>query len=284
MDWPRARTYLILGFFALNLFLGFRVWQEHHAGGDPLDTPRWDPAFQELLGELESVGVSLTVELPWERPVLPVLEMEPARVEDCMFMAFFEPREGTVLEGPAGRLIRLPPLGVEFIPRSESGGGVMPSENQAILMAEDFFADLGGLPDNVELEGVRKGPGDTVTVLFRRIEQGIPVYPARLVVETGPGGVRRVENLLGGPASNSQPPMRVLEVEIALRLLVEELHARDERDPRALIRSELVYWGEPWDGAWKAVPAYRLELSDGVVMFVNALSGILEAYLEPDSS
>ena len=283
MDWPRARAYLIAGFLILNVMLGHRLWQEQHAGEVP-DVPKWDPAFQELLGELEAVGVSLAVELPWERPMLPTLRVEPADYEDCVLAGLFEMREAKVLEGKAGRLVFLPPLGVEFIPRYEAGEGLVPSEEGAREMAEEFFEEMEGMPRSVAYRGVLRGPGDTMTVQYRRLWDDIPIYPTGLSVEVGPGGVRRVEKMLGGRIQPVGSPERVLEVEAALRALAGELRAQEWVEPRALISAELAYWGEPVDEAWTAVPAYRLVLSDGQVAFVNALDGRLEVFGHPGGS
>ncbi len=303
MDWPRAKTYLIVAFLLLNLFLAQPAWVGGVDDLLPLRALR-TPSEARVKERLNDGGIVLLGRIPndqvREMPMLAVGFAEPKA--EALAEAFFG-RAGASLETPEGsraavyrsvygEILTVMPQGIVIYRRNlQAIRQARPLDpDQASREAEAFLARLGGaLPAKVEFDVTMPVSADPpiYQVLYVQKHDGRRVFAGYVGVEVASGGVRSVKVLALEPLpqKSAARPVRLKTAEEALLALRKELINRRRLlpDQKLLVdRIDLGYYSRPveWASQWEIPPVWRILTKDGQVYYVNVFTEELEGLQE----
>jgi len=297
LDWPRARSILLVAFTIVNLVLAYSLWG-----------PDTTPALAEPSGrvQVEQIRARLS-----ERGIiLPTGVLLPPTPEPMRFLRV-EYRPDLNLERSDDesyhRLAPTPlrPFGFDglgtspeptldpdtqaVIYRPEATGRAaqpvdMENEAEVRQVAEDYLEDEQLMPDDAYPTGIIFR-GETALVEFVPLFEGTPVFSGYTRVEVSKRGIETITQFWVRPRGyKDAPPKAVRTAADALFRLAGHLE-RSGTSARTILDVRLGYYAGrsltvPAPDAissWETVPVWRIHLDNGAVYFVNAFNGELES-------
>lgn len=244
MDWPRAKTLLIVSFLLLDIVLAGFLWARRHGGYEELALAAYRAKQEgQVREELAKAGVKLLGGLPAKVPKR--MRRLEVRVEEpdpqALAKAFFRgdtgvvrsewrglpEREGGEAEGfvfrRGGERLTVLQQGLVLYERQDLGGaslGAPFDPESARASANEFLVRIGafpGVPDMI-IPVPTNGPPAYQVIYFQRYKRW-PIFSAYRGLEVASAGVRTYEQFLVMPVGFSGPQMDVLSpAEVLLRL------------------------------------------------------------------
>lgn len=294
MDWPRAKSILILCFLALNILLAYGLYIEPMLQGDSDNLSR--ERLDSIMNVLAQNGVRVDFALPRTTPRLSFY-----RVATGTFTAeeVFGLRNS--LLGPDALL-----TSVSALPDPENPASFLLDQKELIVTAFGSVAyynhgnflsgnlppltpeEARGLADTF-LEERLGGPGDYVfdavhyvPVLGHRVEyvqrhEETPVYPGQLVVLVRPSGVAALWKLRLSVISREGAEKRIISAPEALLNMLSHRLNTGQTAPVVVEELELGYYSQVYDtfDSWPVAPVWRVRTDSGDY-HINAHSGIIE--------
>jgi len=159
-----------------------------------------------------------------------------------------------------------------------SGGGgsrPLPTTAQARAAADQFLARMALVPADLVFDRVTLVTG-TLAVEYYQRYQGQPVFNGRCEVQVDGQGVQSATCIWADALGPADSPRPILAPAEALQDLADARGA-SAGDPLLVQGVVLGYVAATYEAnaAWPTVPAWRVELSDGSLYYVNAYTGTL---------
>ena len=275
MDWAQARNFLILVFLAVDLFLGYEVWQTGSmaASGQP------PTAAGEVRAELAELGIEVRSALP-AAPALPDLRLGPsagARTVRLLLGRSGVQRksQGATTHFSRGtREVSLGPGGIlRYEDRAVDTGGRRLSTAAAWREAEAFLRQRGLFPAGARRQRLLSLAGTAgYEVVFGTDYRGYPIYGAQVTAEVFPAGVRTLRiwwpRVDGAAASRPVLPAARALLDLAAVL-------PGQQAPTVITQVRLGFYAG-MDGGSTAQPSWRVRTADGSVYYLDARTGRLE--------
>ncbi len=294
MDWPRAKTILIVAFLVLDLVLAAQLWL-----GPASATLA--PASGRVREDLLREGIVFSGPLPPRPPArmrklrVRVLPVDAGLLRDAFFPgtpggAGPDGQSGALVFRRDGEQLTVLPQGLILYERRDLAPGEPAAAFDlaaAVRVAGEFVRRRGLLPADAGLDYAIPAPGGrpgAYQVFFGQRYGDWPLFGGYLGVEVVSGSVRALEAVWLDVAGPVGPRQQVrVTAEDALRSLVTQLSGRGPAGgggtARLLVeRVDLGYFAFLRPGAteWEAVPAWRVLTRDGRAFYVNAYLGTLE--------
>ncbi len=288
MDWPRAKTILIICFFAGNLILGHQLWMEQRGSPllDEVLQRSEDEALVVLADKLEQVGLELRGELPAEASRMYSLKLsrhEPA--VEMLRRALFPPDEGEpVIIGGRLRghqtddaiLVVGVSGAVRFQRTHRSTGGDLSAE-EAESLSTSFLLDRGlGLP-GMQFDYVSRVEPDQYIVFYCQEHRGRPIYGGGIMVLVQGDQVRGYQQLGYTAVGHTGRARAVIPASQAISANMQRISTAAGDERAAIVEVTLGYYaGMSPEDEWTVDPVWRLRLENGVLVFINAFTGAIE--------
>ncbi|MBE3590993.1 MAG: hypothetical protein IMW98_09305 [Firmicutes bacterium] len=299
MDWPRAKSLLILTFFALNVFLGYQLSLERRT----VATSGWAGAAGGRSGaeqEIREAGVRLEAPLPAAPAALPLLKVQPGKPNRESLLAAMLPQGGAaahtstpgieslgvpgsdVYEWGTEQLFIMSDVLVFYLNTRPDGGCPAPSADDARRQADEFLATrMGGLPPGAAFDLARVDGSDPcrTAVYYHQQFRGYPIWgkmgddaepvSGPIKVEVAQAGVASVIEQYLKPIGFTGAPVAILDPAAAVMKALAWL----PKEP--VVQSlELGYFSESYCmvESYEIAPVWRIRTPDAVV-YINAYNG-----------
>ena len=294
MDWPRAKTMLIVCFLVLNLVLAFNLYIEPILTGDADNIS--PERFESIINVLRQNNVEIEVAVPRNAPRLPFYRVAllPYTVEEI-----FTLRNG--LLGPDAAMTSVSAVPREndpssFVAESEDivvtalgyfsyyNRGLFLSEASPDMEAEEardiaaaFLLSRFGTIDSYSFDNARFIEGMGYRVEYVQIHDDTPIYPGHIMVLVKPEGVVSIWQLRLNVLSAGGQDKRVVSAADALLSMLSHRLTIGETGAMTVREIQLGYYSRVYDTfeSWQAAPVWRIRTDRGDY-FVNAHSGIIE--------
>ncbi len=282
MRWEQAKVVMIAAFFLLDLFLGWRLYAGQATAVAPApapapltvgnaDTPGADVRFEGVLPSYPGSLPTLTIAL--QTPNAAAIAAHLLRTD------YQVERQGSIMTY-AGRAASIQytngALLFQRVPATPSTAAP-PTAGQARFEADGFLARMAVAPANLEYDPAASGQhGGAWDVAYDQRYQGQPLFNGHCDVTVDGGGVRAASCLwvrVIGPAQSARP---ILAPAAALQR-VAAVQGATASSPLVVDDIVLGYVAAtyPANAAWPTIPAWRVELADGSLYYVNAYTGTL---------
>lgn len=277
MDLSRAKTILILSFLALNLFLGFRLWQspEFLRAGGGLTSE--EAAHAEEM--LSTAGYELLVTIPRQIPRLSLLHVSQPPVreeswprsfwgEDVLGEAIYE--SGLILYSKGEESLEVAANGLVIF-RSDK-----PTESQAGTddnrpIVEKFMRDRHVWQENLRFD-YNFREGELTCYRYLQSYQGLPLFTSYVECRVAEGHVRETRLYHIIPLGFSGKEIQVVSAAEAVDTFIQQqrINFKDKK----IVDISLGYYSQDYDAErWEMVPVWRIAAADGAVFYVNAFTG-----------
>lgn len=302
MDWPRAKTYLILAFLLADLFLGFRLWTERRVGEE---TTRVQALQQTLDARLEATGVALEKEPPSRVPHLPELLLKPRSWESLLpgsvVPVVLEPFSSVPTGGTRGSFLMNDPDQVQSQEEMKQtyywGGGRITvnettgrltwrregppntvyienfNEVKARFEAEQFLRSLGLFQvKDLRFDYILFNEPNSFFARYTQEYDNLLLFRNYIALTVTPYGVESFELRLSAPQQEVGNRRALVSGTEALLTVLDLLEIK----PKVVLEVVLGYY-EPRlrSGTLRAVPAWRILVDSGAAYYVDAYSGEL---------
>ena len=290
MDWPRAKTILIIAFLVLNAVLAAQLYLS------PLFDASARPVSPEAIKELlEGKGVQIAVALPRRGPTAPFALLSTPTYSDREIMTIARDllgqgavrvaaggslnTEATVsYRGEGGQLVVVTARGLVSYEDQAVKGGPAFSAEEAARIAAAFVRDRVGETGFV-FEGVTPLEPGSFRVDYLQRFRGAYVFPGYITLVVKSEGIAAMWMHRLSVAFESGTARRILSAYEAVLSLVN--HRQNAGEAGALVVQKIDYGFhspiyDTADPTWRGVPVWRVRTSRGE-FFVNAHSGVLEA-------
>ncbi len=298
MDWPRARSILLVAFVIVNLLLGYSLWG-----------PKAIPALvQQSRGvQVEQVRLRLAD----QGMILPTGVLLPPTPEPMRFLRVeyrpdlnFErllaesyrrpspsPPRPRAFDGTSSDRLEptLDPETNVVIYRPEATGRAahpisLRDQAEVREVAEEYLRAEQLMPDNAYPMGVSV-QGEMAVVEFVPMFEGIPVFSGHIRVELSARGVETVTLFWVQPVGyKDSAPKAVRPAAEALLRLAGHLERSGGRVWTVIDVRLGYYAGRSLTvtipeaiSAWETVPVWRITLDGGAIYYINAINGELES-------
>jgi hypothetical protein len=282
--WDRAKLILIAVFALLDMFLGWEL-----VAGQATAVAPANPGRLVTLGSADAPGSAIRFAgvLPAAPQRLPTLSISLEHPDVAQIAAHLlgpgarAQNEGSIVAyvGAAGTLQSA--NGVILYQRAQGASQATSAAPldaaRAHAAADGFLARMDAAPGSLGFDRVTLDPTDgSWSVEYVQRYEGQPVFNGRCDVRVDARGVRSLTcmwaNLLG-PADSPRP---ILGAADALKHLADARGATAAA-PLAVDGVILGYIASTYqaNAAWPTVPAWRVELADGSLYYVNAYTGTL---------
>ena len=292
MDWPRAKTILILAFGLLNLFLVYRIWVEPQvAPAQFTEVPAEE--VERVARRLESQGILLEASLPLRARPMPFLEVGLLPADPAHTVALFMPGD------PPPEVRRSPrrPFGFAEFTRggdrltigddgevlfrrvgpspAEAGGPGIWDMARARRAAEEFIAAHGGLPADARFDfGLYDPARQVYRLVWTQWYQGRPLFEAAIEVLVAHWGVKEYRRSWLAPARFEVRRRSVIPPTDALLRLAERLRPAEQGQRTVIQDVSLGFLRRTFDAEWwYLTPVWRVRTSAGDALYVSAYSG-----------
>lgn len=299
MDWPRAKSLLIVTFLALNVFLGYQLHQERRTEA----TAGWAAAPGDRTAEARAIreaGILLETPLPEAPAALPLLKVEPGKPNRDSLLAAMLPQDGTVAhtstegieslgvpgsdvyEWGTEQLFIMSDVLVFYLNALPGSGCPAPSPVDARRQADEFLATrMGGLPPGAAFDFARADAADAchTSVYYHQQFREYPIWgkmgddaqpvSGPIKVEVSSAGVVSVIEQYLKPVGFTGAPVAILDAYAALMKALPWL------PKHPVVQSiELGYFSEAYCmvESYEIAPVWRIRTPDAVV-YINAYNG-----------
>jgi regulatory protein YycI of two-component signal transduction system YycFG len=294
MDWPRAKTILIVCFLILNVILAYNLYIEPLLEGDSDNISR--SRFDSIMNVLGQNKVSIDTAVPRNTPRLAFyrVALHPFSAEEI-----FALRNG--LLGPDASL-----TSTSAVPDDNNPAGFMLGQEDMTVTAlgylsyynrELFLADVG---EDISYEEARaqadaflrsRLPGfdqylfDAVTyvegmghrVEYVQMHDETPVYPGHVMALVKSDGVVALWQLRLKIMSGEGQEKKIVSAADALLSMLSHRLTVGDSGPVTVQEIALGYYSRVYDTfeSWQTAPVWRVRTDHGDY-FINAHSGIIE--------
>ena len=287
MNLGRAKSVLIYAFLGLNLFLGYHLFWPNI--GTFMQTAVTAADLQQAQNYLAANNYYLTTEVSRSAQQSAFLTVTPAQKLLEEVIALFPHDEGTLEENgiiyyrTSGRELSVHPSGLvqlKFQPGLFAAEHSSDLEDREISrLVQQLLQDHFILPEHARFDYIEKETEGRLTVHFYQELSDIPLFAGYLKVTFVQDHIMNVElywlDLMEWPREGE---MEVIPATDALIKLVEELGPSSQ--PRDIIKAELGFFSREYNAEkWEVPPVWRILMEDGMVYYVNAFTGNLEADL-----
>lgn len=277
MDLSRAKTILIIAFFALNLFLGYRLWISPPSlrSSGVLSSEDADRAREAL----QKAGFEVIAAIPRQIPRLSLLHVSRLpQPGPSLAKAFFgEDVKGIPTEGGGVLYAK----GVATVNVANNGQAVFStgsarssSVEETRQGAERFLRERNLWQDDLRYDQVIPLNALGSRIRFFQTYQGFPLFfcVAEVFFEkerVTEARLYRVEPL--GFSNNELPVISAAE---AIETFLEQ---KPDFPDKRIIDISLGYFSGDYNAErWEIVPVWRVAAHDGTVFYVNAFTGEAE--------
>jgi regulatory protein YycI of two-component signal transduction system YycFG len=283
VDWSKAKTYLILTFFLLDLLLGYQYYeaQQQEAGY----VQSYATQLQELRELLAERGIALQAEVPKETPEMRFLQAGYPQQPVKQIVAGTMPAPQLV-EDDKSRGTMLFRTGVGEFKSTEDGYYRVRFEPTIQLDASNQQRPahaLQKLAHNVWRSDLYRedsyvGNQDSAFLHYYQMYQKYPVFSASLDVQLQNSEIIGYNQKALEIGQEDQTGRRVLSAISALRQVVETLDPKTLQAGGMAIRDiRLGYYSPNFADAdvWYLAPIWRV-VTDEKTFYVNAFTGQVE--------
>lgn len=288
MDWSRAKTFLILAFLFLDIFLGFRILARESEQQWVEAPPPTVGAPEDRLVELNRRGITSNVAIPLESPLMTFLRVQPQRADARELRERFFPGDvevesqeyqgATIYTTGEEQLQVWDPglISYQWEGPVDQSATIRPEEARPLV--EKFFERLGGLPPDARFERVEAGPDDGYVVFYGQDYNGRPLFRGGDIhAEIRGGRVVQLDIRWLEVIETSGAPRRIISAYDALLSLREE---RPEGPEGNLVVEDIQLGydatGRKLFADWEVQPVWGIRTSDGEWHYVNAYTGVVE--------
>lgn len=287
MDWPRAKTILIICFFAGNLILGHQLWEDQR--GTPLLVEvlkRSEDESVAVAEQLEQVGLELKEDLPTDTPRMYSLTLSRRKPEvEELRKALFASDEGEpVIIG--GRLsghqtddavLVIGASGAVRYQRTDLPSGMDLSPEEAKSVSNSFLSDGRlGLP-GMEFDYLRRIEPNQFFAFYFQEHRDWPIYGGGITVRVQGDQVRGYQHLWYNALGYTGRARDVISASLAISANIQRISAAAGNERAAIVEVTLGYYaGMSSEQQWVADPVWRIRLENGVLVFINAYTGAIE--------
>lgn len=252
MDWGRAKTVLIVAFFALNIVLGYQLWLEWRERIDT--TVDWTSLPAEARQIMQEKNIRIEAKIPTETPSL----------RDITY-------KQQVPNGAAkDKKIAIEP----------------PRETRIVFSTKELRQALGDvIPELTRYRFDYYGSTVEGEYAFNRTVEGLPLFDAKLILYYSEQKIQGYsQDLIETLPTEGGPEQKVLPAAQALTSLMLKKYLPAGA---AVKEVQLGYHGQGIfnSDTQVAAPTWRILLEDGGIFYVNAASGEVstdkETSLEP---
>lgn len=252
MDWGRAKTVLIVAFFALNIVLGYQLWLEWRERID--STVDWTSLSVEARQIMQEKNIRIEAKIPTDTPSL----------RDITYKQ--QVPSGTAVD----KRIKIEP----------------PRETRIVFNNKELLQALGDvIPELARYQFDYYGSAGEGEYAFNRKVEGLPLFDAKLILYYSEQKIQEYsQDLIETLPSEGGPDQKVLPATQALTSLILKKYLPAGA---AVKEVQLGYHGQGIfnSDTQVAAPTWRILLEDGGVFYVNAASGEVstdkETSLEP---
>jgi len=300
VDWPQARSILLVAFMLVNLLLGYSIWGPSGVFPELTGLPHREQDNQIRLTLIER-GFELASPLPVTPERLPFLlvEYRPTLVIDHFTNELFgtpsfldtELRR-SLFDGSQGWAEPIyDPVSQVISYQLGATGAAAKSwrlENKEQVQNEvvDYLRTQHILPKDAEFHGIYPKPnsGNYIVEYFPRF-QTYPVFSGYLRVEVSSNGIETISKFWAQPLRYKDDQHKAVRPAAeALLRLVGHLERTGNRR-RVISDIRLGYYAgraliplQPEAiNRWDTVPVWRIQLDTGDVYYINAFNGEFES-------
>lgn len=279
MDLSRAKTVLILAFFALNIFLGHRLYfSPQPLKADGILTSEEAESASEML---RTAGYELLTDIPRQIPRLSLLHVSRLTLQEQIWadkllgtnsirgntsdgsLVFIKGSESVLFSADGY-------LNFKFIPRAGGQGSEEIKAN-----AERLLQDYGLWQDDLRFDlFLPHGSPGGGRVRFVQTYQGIPLFFSYTDVFFSSGQFTEVKMFRVVPLSFSNEEIQVITAADAIAGFLEDAPAFSEK---RIVDISIGYYSRNYDAfRWEVAPVWRIAAWDGKIYSINAFTGKVE--------
>ncbi|MDO9574680.1 MAG: two-component system regulatory protein YycI [Candidatus Contubernalis sp.] len=293
MEWSKAKSILIMIFLALNLFLGYSLWEDFYMNFPSRVVSQRE--IEEARAQLEFVNLELQASI--SRQIFSMSFLTVSNLEqqgETLVASLFDSDQPFILEqGGEGTLqvyrqdkkqIYLWENGKVIFTQEPTGDGEEPmdevlEESAAVSMAEEFLRNAHLFPVDARLEEVHPLGDRGYLIRYNQVYINHSLYGGYLLVQVTPQGVEQFELYWLEPQGFSGQEISNISAAKALARLADNLEPFSKR---AIVEAvNIGYYSEAFDAQkWDMVPVWRIRLSNGRTYYINAYTGELEGMEE----
>ncbi|UNC93702.1 two-component system regulatory protein YycI [Candidatus Contubernalis alkaliaceticus] len=293
MEWSKAKNILIMIFLALNLFLGYSLWEDIYLNYPSRIISQKE--IEEAEARLEAVNLELKINISPQIFTMSFLTVSNQEQQGEILaeklldpeqpFSFNKGTEGTpqvyrqdknqIYIWENGRVIftREPMVDLE-----QSQDEVL-EEGAAISLAEEYLENAQLLPVDARLEEVHSIGDNRYQIRYNQVYKNQTLYGGYLLVQITPRGLEQFELYWLDPQGFSGQEMNNISAAAALGRLADSLEPFSERT--AVESMNIGYYSEVFDAQkWDMVPVWRIRLSNRRTYYINAYTGELEGIEE----
>jgi hypothetical protein len=284
--WGQAKAVMIAVFLLLDACLGWRLTAGQATAVAP--APAVSPT---TLVQANVAGSAVRFEgvlpvAPASLPTLTIALRQPdaAAIASHLLGSDFQvERQGSIMTY-AGRAATVQSAnGAVLYQRvnAQTSTAPVPTASQARFVADGFVARMALAPSNLVFDRVAYSQRDGAwDVAYFQRYQGQPVFNGHCDVEVDNVGVLSANCLWANVVGPAQSPRPILDPAEALHYLADAQGATAGSPLLVDASQNAIVLGYvaatyPANAAWPTVPAWRIELADGSLYYVNAYTGTL---------
>lgn len=294
MDWPRAKTILIVCFLVLNIILAYNLYIEPLVAGDSDNISR--DRFDSIMNVLKQNSVSIETAVPRNTPRLAFyrVALHPFSPEEIFALrnALLGPDASLTSasavpdeNNPAGFI-----LGQEDMTVTSLGylsyynrdlfladEGDEMDATKARILADTFLRERFPGADDFAHDSVTYIPGMGYRVEYVQMHEGTPIYPGHVMVMVKDAGVVALWQLRLQVMAREGQEKKIVSAADALLSVLSHRLTVGEAGAVTVQQMELGYYSRIYDTfqSWQTAPVWRVRTDRGDY-FINAHSGVIE--------
>lgn len=279
MDWSKAKTILIVAFIITNILLVFMLIREKPG----VDLTINDEFIEDVLELLKDKDISVATQIPKDKPYLNTMIVGYEKVDIKGLNENFFNNEGAINDNREGLgeivkdyesivIVNRKLITYENKGKKENYPDI--NKDKAIQIAEEFLKDKGFPTSDIKLTYIKEEEG-VFYLEYSKLYEDVLVERAFTNLQIDERGVKRLERLwlnikdLGETEIHiSTAPKSILGL-----LSKEEVYGKTITDISLCYYFDPQrhdYLEEPGDAKQgKAIPAWRIQFSDGYKVFID---------------
>lgn len=292
MEWSKAKNILILTFLALNLFLGYSLWEEFYMNFPSRVVSQRE--IEEARDRLDSVNLELKASFSRQTFSMSFLTVSNRIQEAGVLKAgLFDPdlpiaveqgeEDNPLVFSQSAKRLSLWENGKisvthEFPDEWEAPEEPM-EEGTAVSLAEETLRAAQLFPPDARLEDAYSLEDGRYLVTYHQVYKNHSLYGGYLMIWIAPRGMEQLEIYWLEPQGFSGQEINTISAAAALARLADSLSPSPKRE--SVDSVSIGYYSEAIDAQkWDVVPVWRIRLSNGRAYYINAYTGEQEGLVE----
>lgn len=288
MDLSRAKVVLIFAFLVLNFYLATQIWRKPEISYPYSIISAQE--VEEVKDLLEEQGYNLKINLPRHAQRAGLLSVNAAAADKDEFLnAFFPDGQARFIKQEnnlSGGLYFFKNETLEFGDKgqvlyrspdvSDVSSGEDNEEGDLKWLGEEYLRQKGVLPEDARFDAVYPNWFEEDVVSFYQEFEGVPIYGSYINLNFKAGKVVEINYYWLEPLEfKKESPLVISATQALLSFL--EAQGRAVSGERDITDVSLGYYTKEYDAhKWDAVPVWRVVLSNGKKVYVNAYNGEIE--------